>query len=192
MLPSVIGSIALTSGISSAALPARSSFHLLLRNRARYLLDHFHQRYAEPIGFNCAERERNTKCPQLATNACNGSCDGSASLPTRSNNADIGTPRIAVALTRRPVDIRLAPVSYFCTCWNVTPRRSARCVCDSPLAIRQIRTLFPTAMSTASGCLGSRFLRGMRCPRVNPCVLALVDKHVWPNCCAGSNRRLWT
>jgi hypothetical protein len=41
----------------------------------------------------------------------------------------------------------------FRICWNVTPSRLASCVCDMPLAMRQTRTLRPTATPMKFGLL---------------------------------------
>ena len=47
--------------------------------------------------------------------------------------------------------MRLAPFSYFCTCWNVRPRSWARALCDMPRAFRSIRMRWPTSTSMESG-----------------------------------------
>jgi hypothetical protein len=70
----------------------------------------------------------------------------------------------------RGAPMRLLPFSYFCTCWNETPRRLASCACDMPLAMRQMRTLRPTATSMALGLLG-RLLAGIETAALLPNVV---------------------
>jgi hypothetical protein len=47
-------------------------------------------------------------------------------LPSPSKKYETGTPRTLPASHRRLALIRLAPDSYFCNCWNVTPSCLAR------------------------------------------------------------------
>jgi hypothetical protein len=56
----------------------------------------------------------------------------------------------AIAISRSLAALtRFAPFSYFCNCWNVTPRRSARSSCDMPRESRWARILFPISTSYA-------------------------------------------
>src|SRR5882762_8856544 len=61
---------------------------------------------------------------------------------------DTGASRASATRTRRPAPTRLTPFSYFCTCWNVTPRRFPKSVCDMPLAMRRARMRWPTSTSS--------------------------------------------
>jgi hypothetical protein len=49
--------------------------------------------------------------------------------------------------------MRLAPFSYFCTCWNVRPRASASVDWDMPSLVRRRRSFVPTCLSI--GCATS-------------------------------------
>src|SRR4051794_4437645 len=49
----------------------------------------------------------------------------------------------------RPAEMRFAPFSYFCTCWNVTPTWLASSLCESPRSNRTARTFCPIATSSA-------------------------------------------
>src|SRR5262249_16334655 len=49
---------------------------------------------------------------------------------------------------------RFTPPSYFGTCWNVTPSRSAGALCEMRPAWRWMRMLPPTSTSTALGSFG--------------------------------------
>src|SRR3954454_9357351 len=49
----------------------------------------------------------------------------------------------------RPAEIRFAPFSYFCTCWNVTPTWLASSLCESPRSNPSARTFCPIATSSA-------------------------------------------
>ena len=52
---------------------------------------------------------------------------------------EIGTSRASEMRCSRPAPMRFTPFSYFCTCWKVTPIRSANSVCDRP-ALQPPRT----------------------------------------------------
>ena len=73
----------------------------------------------------------------------------SASAPA-GKKAAMGRPRAAARLCRRAAEIRLRPPSYFWTCWQLTPIRSAKAVCDRPSAARRAAMRSPTATSIAS------------------------------------------
>src|SRR5262249_44673978 len=98
-----------------------------------------------------AANARASRNERLSDMSASNECDALPLAP--SNNSEIGTCRTAAISTRRPVPIRLIPASYFCTCWNVMPSRPPSCACESPLAMRQRRTLRPTAMSIRLGRL---------------------------------------
>src|ERR1043165_154619 len=68
----------------------------------------------------------------------------------------MSTPSTRLIRVRRPMEMRLAPLSYFCTCWKVTPIWFPSSVCDRPREMRCTRTSRPTSTSTLSGLLGSR------------------------------------
>src|ERR1043166_5021043 len=68
----------------------------------------------------------------------------------------MSTPSTRLIRVRRPIEMRLAPLSYFCTCWKVTPIWFPSSVCDRPREMRCTRTSRPTSTSTLSGLLGSR------------------------------------
>jgi hypothetical protein len=52
---------------------------------------------------------------------------------------------------KRLAPMRFVPLSYFCTCWNVSPRPSASFSWLIPSIFRAIRTRLPTCLSTGLG-----------------------------------------
>src|SRR3954467_14455202 len=64
-----------------------------------------------------------------------------------------GTSSASEIRCRRPAPMRFTPFSYFCTCWKVTPMRSASSVCDRRHSRRRERTRRPTSASRPSARL---------------------------------------
>src|SRR5262249_23533518 len=88
---------------------------------------------------------------------------------------DTGTCRICEMCCKRLAPMRFVPLSYFCTCWNVSPRASPSFSWLIPSIIRRIRTRLPTFLSHGLGT----FLT-FACPRFT-CDFGA-------DCAVGSNR----
>src|SRR5262249_46071361 len=67
-------------------------------------------------------------------------------------------------------EMRFVPVSYFCTCWNVTSRIPPSSVCEIPRWSRRARTRLATSRSR-----GSRLRLGMVQPfKIRRCIISQV------------------
>ena len=66
---------------------------------------------------------------------------------------EIGTSSASEMRCSRPAPMRFTPFSYFCTCWNVTPIRSASSVWERRHSSRRERTRRPTSASRLSARL---------------------------------------
>src|SRR6516165_3188802 len=83
---------------------------------------------------------------------CRSSGLSSASSCCRSpKKYEIGTPRISAIAESREALTRLAPPSYFCTCWKVRPSALARVSWFIPSSRRRIRIRVPTCTSIGFG-----------------------------------------
>src|SRR6476646_8340776 len=73
---------------------------------------------------------------------------------------------------RRLALMRLAPLSYFCTCWNVMPSASPRFVWLIPSIIRRIRSRPPTCLSIGLGSFLAIVILRVKRHGVEPQVLS--------------------
>jgi hypothetical protein len=70
----------------------------------------------------------NRSAPSVAKNSRDLVADATLALVSPAKKNGGGTSRASAIRVRRPIEIRFVPLSYFCTCWNVTPMRLARSV----------------------------------------------------------------
>ena len=73
--------------------------------------------------------------------------------PALPKKNEIGTSSASEIRCSRPAPMRFTPFSYFCTCWKVTPIRSASSVWDRRHSSRRERTRRPTSASRLSARL---------------------------------------
>jgi hypothetical protein len=68
--------------------------------------------------------------------------DGAAAWSGK--KAPTGAPSACARWCNREAEMRLAPLSYFCSCWKLTPMRPARAAWDRPSACRRAEMRAPT------------------------------------------------
>ena len=68
----------------------------------------------------------NCSAPSDAKKSRDLLAEAMSALVSRAKKNVGGTSRASAIRVSWPVEIRFVPFSYFCTCWNVTPMRSAR------------------------------------------------------------------